>query len=99
DDRPENLPRDRTQLKLLALGCLRRAMAQHDVRQLVRHDTGYLSFRPRRFEHPAVDEHRSTGQGERIDLALVDGLERIAESRVPQARRDHRHQTLAETGD
>ena len=44
DDRAEHLAGDRANLELLALGRLRRAVAQHHVAHLVRHDAGDLAL-------------------------------------------------------
>ena len=54
-------------------------MTQHDVAQLVRHHAGHLTLVVRRLDHPAVHEHRSAGQGERVDVARVDDLEGVLE--------------------
>ena len=76
---------------LRGLGRLGRAVPQRDVAELVRHDAGDLAFGLRRLDHAAIDEHRSAGQRERVDLADVDDLERVAEPRVlldPAGSRD-----------
>ena len=81
------------------LARLRGAVAQRDVAQLVRHHAGDFAFGVRRFDHAAVDEHRSAGQRERVDLSHVDRLERVAELGMPEIRWNRRHQPPADVLD
>ena len=81
------------------LGRLGRAVAQHDVAQLVRHHAGDFAFGLRRLDHAAVDVHRAARQRERVDLAHVDGLERVAELGMPQLGRNRLDQPPADVLD
>jgi hypothetical protein len=55
-------------------------MAQGDVADLVRHNTGQLGFVARRFERAAVDVNEAARQGEGVDLAHVHHAELVGES-------------------
>ena len=70
------------------LGLLRRAVTERDVAQLVRHDPGDFPFGVRLLDHAAIDEHRSAGKGEGVDLFHVDAGEGVAEFRMPELRRN-----------
>ena len=96
DDGAKHLPGERAELELLALGRLRGAVPQHDVRELVRHDAGDLAFGGRRLNHPAVQEHRPARQRERIDLAKIDDVERVPELGLAELRRDLIDQAVAD---
>ena len=87
---PRIWPGDRANLVLGRLGRLRGAVTQHHVAHLVRHDAGDFALVMRRFDHPAVEEHRSARQGERVDLFLVDHAERVVELGMLQLGRDGR---------
>ena len=52
--------------------------------QLVRHDACHFCVGARRFNHPAVEKHRSAGQREGIDLFEIDHVEAVPERRLPQ---------------
>ena len=99
DDRAEHLAGNRADLELLALGSLRRAVAESHVRDLVRHDASNLALGPGRLDHAAVQEHRAARQGERVDLLLVDHVERVPELGVTELGRDGRNQSPADPFD
>ena len=82
--------------EFLSLGRLCRPVPQDDVRDLVPHHARDLGFRPGRFDHAAVQEHRSAGQRERVDLAKIDDVEAVAEFRLPVLGRDGADETLAD---
>ncbi len=96
DDRAEDLTGDRADLELLPLRRLRRAVPQHDVRELVRHHAGDFTFGSRRLDHSAIQEHRSAGQRKRVDVAQVDDVEGVAERRLAELTRYHRDEPLAD---
>ena len=99
DDGAEDLPGHRANLKLLPLRRLRRAVAQDDVAQLVRHHAGHFTFGSRSLQHAAVQEHRTTGKRERIDVAQVDDVERVAERRLAELRGNLLDQPLSDVLD
>ena len=99
DNRAEHLAGNRADLELLALGRLRGAVAQHHVAHLVRHHARDFALVMRRFDHPAVEEHRPAGQGERVDLLLVDDAEGVAELGMLILRGNDADQTLTDAGD
>ena len=84
DDRAQHRAGNLSDLVLRRLARLRRAVAQQHVTELVRHHAGDLAVGVRRFDHPAVDEHRPAGQREGVDLLHVHHLERVLELRMPQ---------------
>src|SRR5689334_5516734 len=84
DNRAEHRASNLTHLVLRRFGRLSGSMSQRDVAQLVRHDARDLPFGVRLLDHPAIDEHRATGQRERVNLAHVDAGKRILEFRVLQ---------------
>jgi hypothetical protein len=88
DNRSDHRARQLTDLVLGGLGRLRGAVPQRDVTELVGHHAGSFTFVARRLDHPAIDVHRSAGQRERVDLAHVDHVERIAELGMLELRRD-----------
>jgi hypothetical protein len=92
EDRAGNLADRRADRPLLARGRLGGAVTQRHVRNLVRHHAGHLGFRLRLLDHAAIEEHRSAGQGERVDLLLVHDVERVAEPAVAVLGRDRLHQ-------
>ena len=96
DDGPEDLSGNGADLEFLTFGGLRRAVPQHDVADLVRHHASSLALRRRRFEHSAIEEHRSAGKREGVDLAHVHDLERVLEFRVPEVGGNGVDEPLAE---
>ena len=54
-------------------------MAQGHVADLVGEHAGNLAFVLRRLQHPAIDVHRPARQGERVQVADVDDIERVTE--------------------
>ena len=88
NNRTGNLTEDRSNLELLSLGRLSRAVTQRDVRDLMRHDASDFAFGLGGFDHPAVQEHRSARQGERVDFLLVHHVEGVPELRMPEFGRD-----------
>ena len=89
-DLPELQPR------ILRLRRVRRAVAQQDVRQLVRHHASDFAFRRRRVEHAPLNEHRPARERERVDLLQVHRRERVPIHRLVQFRRRRSHQSIAE---
>ena len=71
-------------------------MAQHDVAQFVRHHAGDFVVGSRRLDHAAIQEHRSAGQGERIDVALIHDVEGVSECRLLKTSRHRRHESRAD---
>jgi hypothetical protein len=61
-------------------------VTQRDVRHLVRHHARDLAFRLGRFDHAAVEKHRTARQREGIDVLLIDDIERVCELRVLELR-------------
>ena len=84
DDGAANRPKQLSDLVLRGLARLRGPVPQNHVADLVRHHAGDFALGVRRLDHPAVDEHRSARQRERVDLAHVDRLERVLEFRMFQ---------------
>src|SRR6185503_3678348 len=62
---------------LLRLTCLRRAVSQRNVTDLMGHHARHFTFTARRFDHAAVDVHWTTGKRERIDVSCVNDFECI----------------------
>ena len=56
--------------------------------QLVRHHASDFVVGARRLQHAAVQEHRSAGERKCVDLPQVDDVERVAESRLLESRRN-----------
>jgi hypothetical protein len=81
--------------RVLRFRHVRGAMPQQHVRQLVRHHADHFAFRRRRLEHAAVDEHRSAGQRESVDLFQIQRRERILVTLVIQLRRRRCNQAVA----
>ncbi len=96
---PRNLPKNGSDLIGHCLACLRGAVAQRDVANLVREHAGDLAFVPGRLEHSAIDIHRTARQRERIEVAHVDDIERVTELRVPKFVRDVLHEPLTDALD
>ena len=99
DDRAENLAGYRADLEFLPLGRLRGAVTKRDVGDLVRHDAGHFALALRGLDHPAIEEHRTARQRERVDLLLVDDVERVAEPGMPELGRNGIDQALADALD
>ena len=95
DNRPEHLTGDGADLKLLPLRRLRGSMPENHVAQLVRHDACHFCVGARRFNHPAMQEHRPAGQRESIDLFEIDHVEAVPERRLLQVIRNLGDQSLA----
>ncbi len=85
----------RADLKALRLRGVGSAVAQQHVRELVRHYAGNFALGRRRFDHPAVDEHRPAGQRERVDVLEIHRGERVLERRVVQLARRGLNQPIA----
>src|SRR5205085_1943788 len=82
DDRAADRTEDRADLVFRRFARLGRTVPECDVADLVGHHPRDLAFTVRRLEHAAVDEHRSAGQREGVDLADVDPFERVLEFRM-----------------
>ena len=54
-----------------------RAVAERDVRDLVRNHSSQLVFSSRGFNHSAIDVNRTAGQGEGVDVRDIDHFETI----------------------
>ena len=61
---------------------LMRAVAQRDVRDLVREHAGDFAFVARVVEHTAIDVNESARQRERVDVRLIHDAELILEVRT-----------------
>jgi hypothetical protein len=79
DDGAEDRAGHLADLIFLGLARLGGAVPQDDVTELVGHHAGDFAFGLRRLDHPAVDEHRTAGQRERVDLLHVHRLEGVVE--------------------
>jgi hypothetical protein len=97
DDRAEHLASNRADLVLRGFGRLCGAVAQQDVTQLVGHHACDFAFVTRRFDHPAVHEHRPAWECERVDFLLVDDTERVAEFGMLILAGNHPDKTLSDT--
>ena len=86
DDGAEHRAGDLADFVFGRLARLRRAVAQQHVTELVRHHARDFAVGVRRLDHPAVDEHRSAGQRERVDLPHVHDFEGVLEFGMPQVR-------------
>ena len=67
--------------------------------ELVRHHAGDFAVGARGFDHSAVQEHRSARKRERVDLAQIDHVERVAECWLPQVIRDLGNEPVADVFD
>ena len=97
DDRPEHLTGDGADLKLLSLRRLRGSVTENHVAQLVRHDARHFCVGARRFNHPAMEKHRSAGKREGIDLFEIDDVEAVPERRLLQVVRNLVDQPLGQS--
>ena len=96
DDRAGDCAGDAAPWYGACLARLRGAVPQRDVADLVGHDARGFAFGLGRLDHAAVDEHRSAGQREGVDVAHVDDLEGVAELVVPKLGRNRGDQAAAE---
>ncbi len=88
DDGAEDRAADLPHLILAGRGCLRRAMPQRHVADLVRQHARHLPFRLGLLDHAAVRVHRPAGQRKGVDLAQIDDVEGVAELVVAKLGRN-----------
>ena len=96
DDRAADRAQELAHFVFGRLAGLRGAVPKNDVTELVRHHAGDFTLGGRRFDHAAVDEHRSARERKGVDFAHVDRLERVLEFRMAEIRGNDVDETPAD---
>ena len=94
EDGARNLSENRPNLIRRGLTGLCGPVPQRDVADFVREHAGNFALVLCCLQHPAVDVHRTAGQRERIQVADIDDVERVAELRMPKLARYRLSQAL-----